>query len=327
MVVFDWRRKDEDLACMRHEHEALPGCVDVGEWPERLAEATDLDAQAGAMGFVDESCAESAREEHVARNVLGPRFTQRTRQSEQYGASGEGNDGARVADQVTTGVDDEGFGLEHAFDFFEEEEFLPAASNETGGGGVQGSERGFDFGAQGGNGGMVRSLASPAKRGARDFGLQAADGNSGNDEFVDGAQRGREEGGIAIGETAFGIIEAADEEKAADFQIAGVSGVEKIPVLFERGPRRIESFRRPAQVAGCERNFNFGDDAPGAGDSFTGAEGTRGAAEQFPRPREIAELRHGNASKGEGGRIVAQRNALQCAEGITGGQRARCCCD
>src|SRR3989442_8400204 len=46
-------------------------------------------------------------------------------------------------------------------------------------------------------------------------------------------------------------------------------------------------------------------------------EGTRSTSQESLRSNEIAELRHRDASKRESGRVVAQGDPLQCAEGIT----------
>ena len=45
-------------------------------------------------------------------------------------------------------------------------------------------------------------------------------------------------------------------------------------------------------------------------------EGTTGASQERPRPNEVAELGHGEAAKGERGRVVTQGYPLQCTQGI-----------
>src|SRR5947199_202269 len=60
---------------------------------------------------------------------------------------------------------------------------------------------------------------------------------------------------------------------------------------------------------------------------FARSERAGGASDEGPGPDELTELRHGNPAQRERRRIVAQCNALQCAEGITGGERARGGCD
>jgi hypothetical protein len=92
-----------------------------------------------------------------------------------------------------------------------------------------------------------------------------------------------------------------------------------VAMLFERRPGRVESFRRPGQIARDERNLGFGDDAPRAGHSLFRTERARSTSQEYLRSYKIAELRHRDASKREPGRIVPQRNSLQCAEGITRG--------
>src|SRR5256714_1089285 len=94
-------------------------------------------------------------------------------------------------------------------------------------------------------------------------------------------------------------------------------GIYPVAVLFERRPRRVERLRRPAQVAGDERDLALGDDAPRAGHGLFRTEGTRSTSQESLRSNEIAELRHCDASKRESRCVVAQGDPLQCAEGIT----------
>src|SRR5437899_34822 len=63
--------------------------------------------------------------------------------------------------------------------------------------------------------------------------------------------------------------------------------------------------------------------APRAGHGLPRTEGTRGVAQERLRPNEIAELRHRDTAERERRCIVAQRDALQCAEGITRRERTR----
>ena len=100
-------------------------------------------------------------------------------------------------------------------------------------------------------------------------------------------------------------------------------GICMVAVRFERGSRCIECLRRPAQVARDERDLGLGDDASRAGHGLFRAEGTCRTSQEILRSNEIAELRHRDASKRERRRIVAQRDPVQCAEGITRGERTR----
>jgi hypothetical protein len=98
-------------------------------------------------------------------------------------------------------------------------------------------------------------------------------------------------------------------------------------VFFESHPRGIECARRPTQIAGDQRDFGLGDDAPRAGHGFAGTEGASSAAKERLRFCEIAELRHRDAAKRECSRVVAKRNAFQRAERITRGERTSRSCD
>jgi hypothetical protein len=110
----------------------------------------------------------------------------------------------------------------------------------------------------------------------------------------------------------------ADQEKTPDREMPRMRGVQPVAVFFERYPRRLESFRRPAQVARNERNLSLGDDAPRASHDFFRTEGAGSTSQERLRSNEIAELRHRDATKRERRRIVAQGNSLQRTEGITG---------
>ncbi len=94
-------------------------------------------------------------------------------------------------------------------------------------------------------------------------------------------------------------------------------GVQPVSVFFERRPRCIERLRRPAQVARGKRDLGFGNDAPRACHGFFWTEGALSGSQQRPRALEIAELRNCDTAKRERRRIVAQRDPLQRAEGIT----------
>jgi hypothetical protein len=102
-----------------------------------------------------------------------------------------------------------------------------------------------------------------------------------------------------------------------------VCGICTVAVRFERGSCCIERLRRPAQVARDERDLGLGDHASRAGHGLFRAEGTCRTSQEILRSNEIAELRHRDASKRERRRIFAQRDPVQCAEGITCGERTR----
>ena len=170
---------------------------------------------------------------------------------------------------------------------------------------------------------MARGVRGPGERRARGLRLEAPHRDPRHHQFVSGPQRGRERRGVELGECTLGLVDAPDQEQAPDLQVSRVRGVCPVAVLFERRPRRIERLRGPAQVARGERDLGLGDDAPRAGHRFLRTEGARRASQQRLRASEIAELRHRDAAKRERGRIVAQRDPLQCAERIARRERTR----
>jgi hypothetical protein len=91
----------------------------------------------------------------------------------------------------------------------------------------------------------------------------------------------------------------------------------------ERPRGGVECARRLAQVARGERDLGLGDLAAGPGESLAGAEAARGAPQELARPLVVAELGHRDAAQGERRRVVAQRDALERTERITGRQRTR----
>jgi hypothetical protein len=140
---------------------------------------------------------------------------------------------------------------------------------------------------------------------------------------VGGPGRGREGRGVDRGERALGFVDAPDQEEAPDLEVPRVRGVDPVAVRRERRPRRVERLRRPAQVARDERDLGLGDDAPGAGHGLLRTKRPRSASQEGLRSNEIAELGHRDAAKRARGRVVAQGDPLQGAEGVTGRQGAR----
>jgi hypothetical protein len=120
-----------------------------------------------------------------------------------------------------------------------------------------------------------------------------------------------------------GGLELADQELAASADEAGVEGVRAIAQRIERSRGRVERAHRPAQVVRGEGDLGLGDLAARLGEALAGTEAAGGAPEELARPVVVAELGHGDAAQGDGRRVVAQCDALEGAEGITGRQRAR----
>ena len=164
-----------------------------------------------------------------------------------------------------------------------------------------------------------------AERGGGVRDPDAAERELGAGELGAGRERRRRAGGVDVdrGERLLGGLELADEELAAGADEAGVEGVRAIAQRIERLRGRVERAHRPAQVARGEGDLRLGDLAARLGEALAGAEAAGGAPEELARPVVVAELGHGDAAQGEGRRVVAQRDALEGAEGITGRQRAR----
>ncbi|HTA73137.1 MAG TPA: hypothetical protein VK733_02640 [Gemmatimonadaceae bacterium] len=66
--------------------------------------------------------------------------------------------------------------------------------------------------------------------------------------------------------------------------------VQTVAVSFERRPRRVQYFRRRAQVARHERDLGLGDDTPRTGDRLSRTEGACRTSQKGLRAREITEF-------------------------------------
>ncbi len=129
--------------------------------------------------------------------------------------------------------------------------------------------------------------------------------------------------GIEAVEQPLGLVEAADQEQAADLEIARMRGVEPVAVRLERRARGVERLRRPAQVARHQRDLGLGDDAARARHASFGPKARAARSQQQLGAREIAELRHRDAAQRQRRRIVAQRDPVQRAERIAAGKGTR----
>ena len=170
---------------------------------------------------------------------------------------------------------------------------------------------------------LARRTLGPIERRVRHFGPHASHGDPRKDQFIGGPRRGREGRRIERGECTLGLVKTPDQEKTPAFEMPRMRGVHPVTVLFERGPRRVKRLRRPAQVARHKRDFGFSDDAPRAGHGLSGTERACRTLQQGLRAHEIAELRHRDAAKCKGRRVITQANPLQYAKDVTRGESPR----
>lgn len=168
-----------------------------------------------------------------------------------------------------------------------------------------------------------RAAARAHERRAGRLRADAAHRDAGRDQLMGGARCSRQRCGIEIREHPLGVVELADQQQPSHAEVARVRGVRAVAVRVERRTGGIERACRPAQVARCERDLRFRDDAARTRHGLPGAERACGAAHECARAFEIAELRHRDPAQRERRRIVAQRDAVQRAERVTGRERAR----
>jgi len=266
---------------------------------------------------------EGALDEAIARHVGRPGLGERADEREQDRASGERDGASRAAHRAPAGVDDEVAGREQGLDLVEADRADHTAADQARRGRRQGTPGPADLGDQGRDAGGEGGGVGAAERGGGIRDPDAAERELGAGELGAGHQRRRRAGVVDRGERLLGGLELADEELAAGAEEAGVESVRAVAQRIERLRDRVERARRPAQVPRGEGDLRLGDLAARLGEALAGAEAAGGAPEQLARPLVVAELSHGDAAQGEGRRVVAQRDALEGAEGITGRQRAR----
>ena len=282
-----------------------------------------FDSQPCAMRFIGVLCSECPRDERAPRHVSGPRLAQRACEREQHRTPCERDHRACVTHDMAARVHDERPRRQQRFNILEQEESLVATRNQARRGRVQDEGCAFDLRRQRRDICGARGALGPSERRARRLRPKASHRDPRNDQLVGGPRRGREGRRVELGERKLGLVEAPDQEEAPDLEMPRMRGVHPVAVLFERRPRCVERLRRPAQVARDERDLGLGDDTPRAGHGLFRTEGARRTSQESLRSNEIAEPRHRDAAQRERRRVVAQRDPVQGAEGITRGDRTR----
>ena len=95
-----------------------------------------------------------------------------------------------------------------------------------------------------------------------------------------------------------------------------MDGVEHVTVLFEGRPGGAEFLHRPSQIPRDKGDLCLGEHASRVGHGLLRPKGTRRTLQEILSLREIAQLRHGDASQGQGRGIFAQRHKLERTQGI-----------
>ena len=113
----------------------------------------------------------------------------------------------------------------------------------------------------------------------------------------------------------------ADQQQAADEEIAGMRRIGRIAMAGKGPRRRLERLDRKGKVARGKSDLGLGDEATRAGHRLARAEGAGRPFQKTLGALEIAELRHGDAAKRQCRRILAQRHALKRTQRIAGGKR------
>ena len=313
---------DDFVGPARREREASLRGADGGERPKHPAKPADFDSKPRAMRLVGVSRSERAREQRVARHVARPRFGEDAREREQHRPPHERDHGVVGAHDTAARVDDERRRREQRFDVVQHQHAFVAARDQPCGGRVQHAHRLLHLRGQRRNAGVARGACRAAERQPRFLHPDAANCDGCGDEMVRRAQRRRLHRRVECSQRTPGVVQVADEERTPGLQVARMRGIHAIAVGFERLSRGGERLDGPAEIARHEGDLRLRDDTARSGNRLPGGEPARGGPQERFRPREIAELRHGNAAQRERGGVVSERDARQRAQRISGRERS-----
>jgi hypothetical protein len=223
---------------------------------------------------------------------------------------------AAIHDEIARG--------EEGFDFIEADHANHTRSDETRRRRGQGASSPTDFGEQGRDAGGDGGSVSAVERGCGVRDSDATKREFGARKFGPSHKRRGKGGGGPINrrQRVLRSLELADEELAARADQPGVKGIGVVAECVERLHGGIEPGHPPGQIASGEGNLGLGYLATSLGEAFATAKGAGGALQELARSLVVAELGHGNAAQGERRRVVAQRNAFERTERITGRQQS-----
>ena len=156
------------------------------------------------------------------------------------------------------------------------------------------------------------------------LGPKASYRDSRNDQFVGGLPRRRE---ATSGRTRRAPCSASSrrpiKSRRRIARLRACAALTRSPCASSVTRAASSDFRRPAEIPRDQGDFGLGDNASRAGHRLFRTERARRTSQQSLGANEIAELRHRDASQRQRWRVVAQGDALQCAEDIARGECAR----
>jgi hypothetical protein len=100
----------------RHQREPVLRRAHVGQRSQQRAQPSDLDTQARAMGVIRKLRPKGLRNQHAARHVARPGFSERAHKREQHWTRGERDPRVRVAHDMTARIDGESLRCQQRLD-------------------------------------------------------------------------------------------------------------------------------------------------------------------------------------------------------------------
>ena len=290
-----------------------------------LAQPPDFDAQPRAMRFIGVPGAEGARDERAPRHVSRPRFAERAREREQHRtrrerdhcachrARHDGRHRRRAPSTPATSRPRRA----RASRSCRARSGAPRACSGCGDALSTSAD-------QRGDAGLARGCVRPG-RAPRAPPSSAGAASRSRRRPVRGrratpAERARGRGRRACARPRRGDRSGAGAGSRDSAHVRRSAG--RRAVRASPAPRRAPSPAKPRSRETSAISASATTHRARATASLR-TEGARGASQQRLGAIEIAELRHGDAAQRQRRRVVAQRDPLQCAEGITRGERAR----
>ena len=263
------------------------------------------------------------RDQGLPIDIAGPRLGERARQREQHRPARQRPPRGAGAQAATAGVDHQRARGQERCDLVEAQRLLAAGEEAPGGGTIERGPRLRHLGQERRHACAIGRLVRAGERRPRRADAQRAQRQLGRGQLGHRRQRRRQAARIEACQRGRGLVEAAEQQEPARRDQPRLQRVGAIGARLERGRRRRQRARRAAEVAHGQRHLGLGDDAARARQLLVRAEAARGAPQKLARARVLAELGHGDAAQGQRRRVVAQRDPLEGAERVAGGEGAR----
>ena len=242
-------------------------------------------------------------------------------QREQDGPAHQRPPGAAQGQAAAAGIQHERTGREQGLDLVELQGDRGAGGDASRGRPLQRAACLRDFGDERRDAATVGALVRAPESRSRGSGVQGAQSQFRHGQLRHGGQGRRQAGRVHGGEQDLRLRQAPHQQRTACREQAGVQRVRAVAVVVQRGRSGLQRAGGAAQLAHRQGDFGVGQHAARPRQLFLRAERALRAAQQLACAGVLAQLRHRDAAQRQGGRVVAQRHALERAQCVAGGER------